>query len=89
VTFWLTAKHDGCLDQQGSLVLATVRRTLLGLQGHGFVAEVNTYSTEGKTVWSYRPGSENGGDVLQGLMDLVLTLAPSSWELRSGVDVSG
>jgi hypothetical protein len=83
-TFWLTVEHDqpGGHDFQ---VLATIRRTLLGLASHGFITDVQTYSSTEVTSWSYHPGTEDGGEILAGLVDTAKALAPKHWRLIDGV----
>jgi len=87
IVFWLRASHPVVLDHDDVTALRFVRRTLLGLQGHDFIADFEVHDSDEETTWSYRPGSEDPGQMLQGLRDAVEAVVPASWKLTSGVTV--
>ena len=78
----LTARHGDELDADDHTALQVIRRTLLGMLGHGFITELNTFSGSDTTVWSYRSGTEDGGQIMVGLLDTVGVIAPDSWEIE-------
>jgi hypothetical protein len=79
----LTARHGDDLGGPDFDALQVVRRTLLSLLGHGFIADFNTYSNHDSTVWSYRPGSEDPSQIMFGLLDLMRVLAPGDWTIEA------
>jgi hypothetical protein len=81
--YTLTAKHGDDLDAADLAALQTIRRTLRGMLGHGFIADFETYSDHDMTVWSYRPGSEDGAQLMLGLIDVVRAVAPNHWTINT------
>jgi hypothetical protein len=79
--YTLIARHGDDLSRNDFTALQTVRRTLLGLQGHGFITDFETYADHDQTVWSYRQGSEGGDETMAGLVDLIRVVAPKDWEV--------
>jgi hypothetical protein len=47
--------------------------------GHGFIADLNTYSDHDTTEWSFRPGTEDPAGIMAGLLDTVRAIAPGDW----------
>jgi hypothetical protein len=80
----VTARHGSHLSRDDREALAVVRRTLLGLASHGFIADVETFAGPELTEWSYRPATEDAAGVAQGVLDLLEVIAPG-WpvEVRS------
>lgn len=76
---WSLAVRHGDLRKADTEVLQIIRRTLLGLAGHGVITEVDTYSDDVTTQWSFRPGSEDPGGIMVGLLDTLRVIAPGHW----------
>ena len=85
MSYGLTVRHGDDLDAEDFNVLQVVRRTLLGMMGHGFITSFETYSDHDSTTWSYLPGSEDPDQILAGLRDLVYEIGPEEWVIGSGV----
>ena len=83
--YTVTARHGEDLDADDHTVLQTIRRTLLGLLDHGFIVDLNTYSGQAVTVWSFREGTEDGPQLVAGLLDALEVIAPEQWEIEVGV----
>ena len=75
----LAVRHGDDLGKADTEVLQIIRRTLLGLLGHGVITELNTYSDHVMTEWSFRPGSEDPGGIMVALLDTVRVIAPGHW----------
>jgi hypothetical protein len=81
----LTVKHGDDLDQAEADALQVIRRTLLGLMGHGFITDLNTYGNSDLTQWSYQRGTEDPGGIMAGLLDTLQVIALPHWV----IEVSG
>ena len=82
--YGLTVSHGDDMGAADFRVLATMRRTLLGLMSHGFIGALETHADSTTTTWSFEAGSEDPGEILAGLVDTVKTLAPWwAWTLKS------
>jgi hypothetical protein len=75
----LTVIHGDELGQEDFDALQVVRRTLLGMMGHGFITSFETHSEDNTTCWSYLPGSEDPSQILAGLCDLIRNIGPDGW----------
>jgi hypothetical protein len=75
----LAVRHGDDLGRADFDALQTIRRTLLGLMGHGLIAELNTYSDHDMTEWSFRPGTEDPDGIMAGLLDTVRAIGPGDW----------
>jgi hypothetical protein len=78
----VTVFHGPNLNARGVQALATVRRALLGMLGHGSITELETHSRSGWTEWSWRRGTEEPEGIRDGVLDTLAVIAPGDWEYR-------
>lgn len=70
------------LSGHGAGALATVRRALVAMLGHGFISDLETHSRTGWTEWSWRSGTEDAAGVRAGILDTLGVIAPKDWEVK-------
>jgi hypothetical protein len=88
-TWSVTVEHGDDLGAEDYAALQTVRRTLLGMLGHGVIASFETYAGHDRTTWSYRQGSEDGGGIHAGLLDVLHHIAPRGWRITTAATPPG
>jgi hypothetical protein len=83
VIFLLTTRHtptDPDADLSPDQIDRVMRRTLLGVSGHGLVEDPEVYSDQDTTTWSFRCDNEQEGrEVLEGLRQVLRAL--TTWEI--------